>query len=106
MLPGSISNTASTLGIYAIQPPRPGNPPAHDPKDGNRDGLVSFGEAWTYSLKHPEIKIIKELRFAKEPVLSSEQKPTVRTPSPLPFGSNAPQSSARVGTMGNLDLLA
>lgn len=105
MQSGSIPTTASTLGIYAIQPPRPGSPPVTDPKDGNRDGLVSFGEAWTYSIKHPEINIIKELRTLKEPILNINHEQNMQISAPV--GSTAlPISSWGAAKGGLVDLLA
>lgn len=104
MATANIQSTASTLGLYAIQPPKPGSPPVTHPQDGNRDGLVSFGEAWTYSLKHPEIGILKELRTTKEPVFNIGQDNPVNPVPSRPYDQTGNLAPARGTTIGNLDV--
>ena len=58
----SIQGTTPALGLYAQQAVKPGSPPGYNPRDANRDGLVSFAEARAYSLNHPEIEAMKRLR--------------------------------------------
>lgn len=37
-----------------------------NPKDTNGDGFVDAAEAFAYSLKHPELQLLKDLRTTKK----------------------------------------
>jgi len=37
-----------------------------NPKDTNGDGFVDAAEAFAYSLKHPELELLKDLRTTKK----------------------------------------
>lgn len=103
---GSIQGTAPTLGLYAHQAPKPGSPPGYDPKDANRDGLVSFAEAKAYSLNHPEIEAMKRLRTGTR-ANSMADRPGPRLAGMNTLATYGPTGApARGDTKTRLDLLA
>ena len=108
MQAGNVQGAATTLGLFALQAPKPGSLPSYDPRDANRDGMVSFGEANSYSLRHPEVAIVKQLRSPREPVAA----PLPAGPRPAPFAAAPsvgprPLASPAPGPgPGSLDLLA
>jgi hypothetical protein len=108
MQTGSVQGSTAPLGLYANKPPKPGSPPSFDPKDANRDGMVTFAEADRYSLNHPEATLLKQLRTPKPSVATSNpgNAPFTAAIPPWQYGRGGMPSIAQSPVKNNLDLLA
>ncbi len=101
---GRVQSASPALGLYSVQSSNLLNTAFYDPKDSNRDGVVTYSEAQAYARKHPAAAAIDRPRIA-EPILP---KATTAQPprSFLPYGPGGLLNPGLKAVSQNLDLFA
>jgi hypothetical protein len=98
---GSVQSGSLNLGAQASKASQASSLAYYDPKDTNKDGVVSAAEELAYSQKHPEVEVLKRLRT---PSSHSNQKSA--SASLAWYTTKGTKSTTSQAVSGALDLYA
>jgi hypothetical protein len=98
---GSVQSGSLNLGGQSSQASKVSSFAYYDPKDTNKDGVISATEELAYSQKHPEVEILKRLRTA-----STHNTQNSVNASFASYTTKGAKSTTSLAANGALDLYA